>query len=1017
MESSASMPEVDGDWDPRTPVEPTDRRWVPDEKRRACIGCGAEFGMLLTRRHHCRGCGEVFCSDCSPDTYQFKTGPDRVCFVCLTKRVNTITALDQQVICEKICGQCGEEPMFMAPVERRPNPRKQSVRSREILVLGRYTVWFILPASDAKSYKIAWRRALLDFSGAALKKRGETFLEFSDHFGQRGNVSTVFFLCAESAPMLKHLRQSFREITVGFPDGQYRLQASRRRVLELEPLVVGPANGLIDTYKAYCHYFSVPVREELVTYLLDLISSNIREIDLTTCPGVDAKDAVRVDLRPMLASLAYNQFFNSVLLDELRAEDSTVLMSLGVTMLSNTTITKISVDNAKNVANAIQALGEALAFHPSNGVQVLHLSTVPLSKGRATERLCNGLANLTHSLKSLVLRDCDLKPQHFEDLFQSFRNYGMSLAIESLDLSYNELGDVGSAALGSWLEDCRDCSSLKNLLIRHTKLNLSNIARFLHFLPRLQILDISGTNLSNRALVELLCTTADKCALNVLCVEDCDLDIEHADILFQAVTKNKRIHNARLEFGGNPMHVSDKTASLFQKSHMAVTNIASISIAGCALAPSAFIDFVNNLSNVSNLRSLVLSRGLRSSKSGATIADAVFNLLASVPSIHALGLANNFPVTVVIPFLERLADNHSLLELDISNNGLGSPAGSVLASFLRKNDTLQILDIDGNNLGLQCSIQIEQAVAINSTLQRIGFVWHDYHGQSGKMDKHELKRFQSSVLAIQEKLWQNRRKAAKSYSSLLDELRGSFTDTAAPTDVAPFVPVPDYLAEKSITPAGVDGEENYEPDSTENIQENRGAVASGASGPGKEAVVPATLPPPDLRGKDPIEVVRPSTPAAVRDDLAPVPARGEMPASSPSRESTGGDSLQPPTPPPAPKAPPAPPAGPPPKAPKPPAGTRGAGKAPARAAGRPDFLESIEGFKKDALRSTDTVDRSRPGFLSDKDGPPRSGQGTGSLADVLSSAIMNRRLAMADELADGTGDSDDSDDDDLWVES
>ena len=41
-------------------VRPT---WIPDDRRPNCSKCDAEFG-ILTRRHHCRACGEVFCSTC-----------------------------------------------------------------------------------------------------------------------------------------------------------------------------------------------------------------------------------------------------------------------------------------------------------------------------------------------------------------------------------------------------------------------------------------------------------------------------------------------------------------------------------------------------------------------------------------------------------------------------------------------------------------------------------------------------------------------------------------------------------------------------------------------------------------------------------------------------------------------------------------------------------------------------------------------------------------------------------------
>lgn len=39
--------------------------WRDDEKVKNCAGCGAKFGVIL-RKHHCRGCGDVFCAKCVP---------------------------------------------------------------------------------------------------------------------------------------------------------------------------------------------------------------------------------------------------------------------------------------------------------------------------------------------------------------------------------------------------------------------------------------------------------------------------------------------------------------------------------------------------------------------------------------------------------------------------------------------------------------------------------------------------------------------------------------------------------------------------------------------------------------------------------------------------------------------------------------------------------------------------------------------------------------------------------------
>ena len=38
--------------------------WIPNDKIKKCFKCNVEFG-LLTRKHHCRICGRIFCSNCS----------------------------------------------------------------------------------------------------------------------------------------------------------------------------------------------------------------------------------------------------------------------------------------------------------------------------------------------------------------------------------------------------------------------------------------------------------------------------------------------------------------------------------------------------------------------------------------------------------------------------------------------------------------------------------------------------------------------------------------------------------------------------------------------------------------------------------------------------------------------------------------------------------------------------------------------------------------------------------------
>ena len=60
-------------------MRPPAARWVPDEEATHCCSdvCKSQFG-LINRKHHCRGCGKIFCKDCCTGK-----GDDKKCHNCL----------------------------------------------------------------------------------------------------------------------------------------------------------------------------------------------------------------------------------------------------------------------------------------------------------------------------------------------------------------------------------------------------------------------------------------------------------------------------------------------------------------------------------------------------------------------------------------------------------------------------------------------------------------------------------------------------------------------------------------------------------------------------------------------------------------------------------------------------------------------------------------------------------------------------------------------------------------------
>ena len=45
--------------------------WLPDNLSQNCFQCDSKFSHLLNRQHHCRICGNIFCSNCTSKQIQF----------------------------------------------------------------------------------------------------------------------------------------------------------------------------------------------------------------------------------------------------------------------------------------------------------------------------------------------------------------------------------------------------------------------------------------------------------------------------------------------------------------------------------------------------------------------------------------------------------------------------------------------------------------------------------------------------------------------------------------------------------------------------------------------------------------------------------------------------------------------------------------------------------------------------------------------------------------------------------
>lgn len=86
-EHGESLPS-DMSWEAVEELGPAPVLWVPDHAVNRCMGCDTEF-WLGRRKHHCRGCGKIFCADCSENSTPLPSeqlyNPVRVCSDCFSR--------------------------------------------------------------------------------------------------------------------------------------------------------------------------------------------------------------------------------------------------------------------------------------------------------------------------------------------------------------------------------------------------------------------------------------------------------------------------------------------------------------------------------------------------------------------------------------------------------------------------------------------------------------------------------------------------------------------------------------------------------------------------------------------------------------------------------------------------------------------------------------------------------------------------------------------------------------------
>lgn len=198
------------------PMVESPAAWVKDSEAKQCHCCKTEFS-LFTRKHHCRGCGLIFCDSCTSDRVRVRNqnGLQRVCFSCYS-RVAELTPAERKTVLET-CALLDEELLMDTLVLKRDRDR-----TKGILLLTNQSIIGLERGGGTKN--IFKKSHLIDLVTLNFDKT-----PFIIHlvFGKLSHQpSNVVFETPIAEQVVKCIREAYRDLTIGLPV-EYSIQVCR----------------------------------------------------------------------------------------------------------------------------------------------------------------------------------------------------------------------------------------------------------------------------------------------------------------------------------------------------------------------------------------------------------------------------------------------------------------------------------------------------------------------------------------------------------------------------------------------------------------------------------------------------------------------------------------------------------------------------------------------------------------------------------------------------------------------
>eukprot|EP01105_Mastigella_eilhardi_P022942 TRINITY_DN5729_c0_g1_i1.p1 TRINITY_DN5729_c0_g1~~TRINITY_DN5729_c0_g1_i1.p1 ORF type:complete len:952 (-),score=237.23 TRINITY_DN5729_c0_g1_i1:87-2861(-) len=777
------------------------------------MACGAQF-TVTRRKHHCRACGLLFCKRCTlnsimlPKEFRYGDELQRVCFTCFS-RIRGITSDETSTAEIMLSSEESSAYNYRCIVEVLENGK----RSEPVLIVAKYRLFFFRrpPAGSKKKQKLALTRNIHLYNiielaaGDSANKMRLTFSDVKVKEGKRA-ITIVY---TELPKLIHSIRSAYRAIMpkgLGDDRNAISIKFPEEMLLPVKPLEIGLAGGFSDTYRAQCNFLGVPVSQEILLYIEYIaLRDKQNEFDMNDIPGIDKRSKIAWDMLPVTTVLFHNNYFKSVSLSNVDRRDAPAMISSIFSF--NTTLTKLVLHNIPAEANDLTYLGTALKQNTKNVLQVIDLSECKLGI-QVVENLASAIQSLVHGILALYLANCRMNSKQVTTLItEGFtKNFAASCALEELDLSGNRLDAEGSTAAENWMIEMGEYSHLRKLVLSNCHAFSGSVMHGAGKLPALLHVDLSQNIVDTPAAQGIVgaITTAPIASVSLA---GCNIACEHAvSVTNYLVAKHVTAPEAviRIDFSNNNME--DDTLELLAKGFMrsGAANLRELDLSQNQFSDKGLVSLFRSLKNPKQtLQVLRLANAAPkvAPEGEKEVLSTLLALLDETPSLVCLSLANGWPSDLVNSFLEALATNITLREIDVSYNRLGERGGRCVGQCVRWNKTLLLLIVDSARMSPSAWHNVACDIRCNTTLQWLPFPWNDYDRCIAAHSPATVVHLREHLTAIQDVCTRNR-ELAKVASVPIWQRHMSAPERqrmSTPQMVAPLVDVPKTLTARGAS--------------------------------------------------------------------------------------------------------------------------------------------------------------------------------------------------------------------------